>query len=165
MWLAILFLKALLLHMGLIGIHLFIHIVECKITHAIIITSARHIPSYPRYVMLIYHDCTFIIGNFTLVFHRSLSLSLSLSLFLSHLFPPNFTLFLIFCLIFYFAWPTSSATGKAENNHEDENDYNSSWIDFNFNVGGCCNHVISLEVFQILFCNSQSDLGQLNVKG
>ena len=95
----------------------------------------------------------------------SLSLSLSLSLFLSHLFPPNFTLFLIFCLIFYFAWPTSSATGKAENNHEDENDYNSSWIDFNFNVGGCCNHVISLEVFQIWFCNSQSDLGQLNVKG
>ena len=80
LWLAILFLKALLLHMGLIGIHLFIHIVECKITHAIIITSARHIPSYPRYVMLIHYDCTFIIDNFTLVFHRSLSLSLSFSL-------------------------------------------------------------------------------------
>ena len=138
MWLAILFLKALLLHMGLIGIHLFIHIVECKITHAIIITSARHIPRYPRYVMLIHHDCTFIIGNFTLVFHRSLSLSLSLSL--SQL---NDALFLIFCLIFHFAWSTSSATGEANNNKTDTIGHHSSSIDCNFNVGGVCYQVIA----------------------
>ena len=80
----------------------------------------------------------------------SLSLSLSLTLYLSIL---NGTLFLIFHLIFYFAWSTSSATGKVDNNNEDRNVYDSSRIDFDFNVGGGCNQVISLAMAPIRFCN------------
>jgi hypothetical protein len=82
----------------------------------------------------------------------SLSLSLSLS-FSLNLLLLNGTLFVILYIIFYFAWSTSSATGIAENNNEDGNNHNSSRIDFDFNVGGGCNHVISLAMVLIRFCN------------
>ena len=83
-----------------------------------------------------------------------ISLSLSLSLSLCHL---NDALFLIFCLIFYFAWSTSSATGEAGNNITDRIGCNSSPIDCNFNVGGLCYQVITQPKILDLFCISHSE--------
>ena len=72
-------------------------------------------------------------------FHFGIS-PISLSLSLSQL---NDALFLIFCLIFHFAWSTSSATGEENNNKTDTVGHHSSSIDCNFYVGGVCYPVIA----------------------